>query len=116
MEGGTGKKSQGLRGGKDSWGDESFVGGGRGKSGDFREWKSWEKGDVVWLESKCCEAVKKKKKDSYTSYLFLYNKVAQNLVAKPTVFTLFYGFCGPGIQEQLEGFWFRVWPEVIETC
>lgn len=58
----------------------------------------------------------KKKKDSYTSYLFLYNKVAQNLVAKPTVFTLFYGFCGPGIQEQLEGFWFRVWPEVIETC
>lgn len=62
MEGGTGKKSQGLRGGKDSWGDESFVGGGRGKSGDFREWKSWEKGDVVWLESKCCEAVKKKKK------------------------------------------------------
>lgn len=61
MEGGTGKKSQGLRGGKDSWGDESFVGGGRGKSGDFREGKSWEKGDLVWLESKCCEAVKKKK-------------------------------------------------------
>lgn len=115
MEGGTGKKSQGLRGGKDSWGDESFVGWGRGKSGDFREGKSWEKRDLVWLESKCCEAVKKKK-DSYTSYLFLYNKVAQNLVAKPTVFTLFYSFCGPGIQEHLEGFWLRVWPEIIDTC
>lgn len=44
-----------------------------------------------------------KKKDSYTSDLLLYNKVAQNLVAKPTVFTLFCGFCGSGIQEQLEG-------------
>ena len=44
------------------------------------------------------------------------NKVAQNLVAKPTVFTLFYSFCGPGIQEHLEGFWLRVWPEIIDTC
>ena len=79
------------------------MGGGRGKSGDSRPRKSWEKDDLAWLESKCCEAVKIKKKDSYTSDLLLYNKVAQNLVAKPAVLTLFCGFCGSGIQEQLEG-------------
>lgn len=56
--------------------------------------------NLVWLESKCCEAVKKKK-NSHTSDLLLYNKLAQNLVAKPTVFIIFYGFRGSGIQEHL---------------
>lgn len=32
------EKVSGARGGKDSWGDESFVGGGRGKVGTL-EWK-----------------------------------------------------------------------------
>ena len=38
----------------------AFVGGGREKSGDFKQGKSWENDDLVWLESKCL-AVKKKK-------------------------------------------------------
>ena len=46
-------------------------------------------------------SLKKKKKNSRTSDLSLYNKLAQNLVAKPTVFIIFCGFRGSGIQEHL---------------
>lgn len=45
------------------------MGGEGEKVGTLGEWKSWEKGDEVWLESKCCEAVKKR--SLYSSYLFL---------------------------------------------